>query len=288
MLREEREALRRQARGVADRVHRRITSKGSDGSRDRVRERRTTFSTAAILLFALCANMMAPRSTVPTSTLSDASAGPVEAKERLEHAKAFSIGKHWLVQADAYQDVARMTNRSDPTRQGALKAMARSYRKGGRAHGALAALRHVASYGPKRDASRLRALLAYASALRAEHDLDAARAVAEAVASLSGSVEPAITAKALALLADDAHERGAAQRLEALLRAMDEVDAPADTRIRLLGRLGELYLGREDVSAARKALLRAKTLYQEIAKQDNQAARKATKVWMDLPLRKQL
>ncbi len=286
LLRQERRKLDAQARKVASRVHRRIVEDRSSGNT--VRERRVSFGAAAILLVVFFANIVAPRGQTSIVPLPHADAGPIEAKAQLERAKALSIGKHWLVQADAYQDVVRMASSSDPTRKTALRALARTYEKNERTHAALAAFRHMASYGPRKDASRLRALLAYAKALRSEHDLDAARRVAREVATTSGSLDPKLTGKALELLARDAHDAGDAKRLDSILKEMSEFDVPHDVRIRLLGRLGELHLEQDDTGAAKRALQRARGLYAEISKEDDQAARKATKVWMDLPLRKRL
>lgn len=216
-----------------------------------------------------------------------ATAGPLEARRLYDAAKA-KRNAPWPEAVRAYRAALAAAGRADSIRPRALKAIASIFQKAGFPHGAQAAF-HSASRAGRRSDSLASLQLACARSLLAEGDLEAAEPLLGTVAALGAGRAPRETASALRLLSDLAFDRRDRRALRTLAHRMDEERLPHPLRIATYGRLGELQLQRAARLEAERTLARARRLFAESQDEaDDAMARKAVKVWLDLPLRKAL
>lgn len=237
------------------------------------------FAAAALVLI-----LIGPLALRLRGRATPAQAGPMEARRLYEVAKGQKKGP-WPKAVGAYRAVLKEAGRHDSLRPRSLQAIAGIYAKAGLPHAAQAA-RQSASRASRRSRRAPSSLLACARSLLSEGDLDAARPLLEEIAGLGGRRAPNEVASALRLLAEEAYDRQDRRRLLKLADRMDKEDLPYPLRIKTRSDLGLLHLEANARLLAQQALKTARTLYARcLEKADEKTARKATRLWLDLPLR---
>ena len=109
------------------------------------------------------------------------------------------------------------------------------------------------------------------------------------VLEAGGSATPWITAPAFEILARLASERGDLEALSSLVRREAHlVPGRYEVRLTTLDLLGLAILGTGDVPGARKVYADQKRLFDEAQRSSDEAARLASKAWLDLGLPKRL
>ena len=245
--------------------------------------RRRTHAAAALLLLLLVGHVAQHlRGRVPA-----AQAGPLEARRLYDAAKA-KKNAPWPEAVPAFRAVLREAGRADPVRARALRAIASIFEKAGLPHAATAA-RHSASRASRHADSLASYQLACARSLLAEGDLDAARMHLERIVALGAHRASSEVAAALRLLAQAAYDARDRVALRSLVKQMDAEDAPLPLQIAVRGDLGLLHLRAGAPLLARRCLKEARRLFAKSQDDaEDETARKAVKVWLDLPLRKAL
>lgn len=242
---------------------------------------------ARLAAAALALVLVGPLALHLRGRVAPAQAGPVEARRLYDKARG-QKNAPWPLAVEAYRAVIRAASRNDRIRPRSLKAIAALYTKAELPHAALAA-RYAAARASQRSRSAPSSQLACARGLLRECDFEAARPLLEDIVTLGARRAPTEVASALKLLAQEAADRNDSRRLRTLATTMDEEGIPYPARIRARGDLGLLYLDAGAQLLAEQALQAARTLYARcLAKADEKTAREATRLWLDLPLRKAL
>lgn len=246
------------------------------------RRRHARLAAAALVLL-----LIAPLAQRVRGRVAPAQAGPVEARRLYDKAKG-QKNAPWPQALEAYRAVLRESGRNDKLRPRSLKAIAAIYTQAGLPHAALAA-RHSAARASRHSHGAHSSQLACARGLLRECDFDAARPLLEEIVALGARRAPTEVAAALKLLAAEATDRGDRRRLARLAEVMDKQEIPYPARIQARGDLGLLHLEAGAQLLAEQALKAARRLYARcLSKADGKTARKATRLWLDLPLRKAL
>ena len=221
------------------------------------------------------------------SVAAPSGAGPVEAREAWQRAQALKTGP-WRERVRALREARAATVPTDSVFARALKAEASTWRESGRVHAATAAAVWAAGLGAESDPDRAAALLSAARALRDEGDDDAARDPLLAAARVARPAMPWKADEALDLLVEDAAERRDAPRTLALALRLEQERGRPSSRIEAWSRTGLLALERGARDEAQRCLARAEKAYASAEGSEPREAARATKAWLDAPLRRAL
>jgi hypothetical protein len=216
-----------------------------------------------------------------------AAAGPLETRELWDHARTLA-GRPWRERFAAYRAVVAAAAPSDRYRGRALLAMAGILRDARHVHAAAAAEAGAARSGPEADGDRVKAALALAKGLRAEEDREATAAPLEDVAAAGRAEVPWLADEALDLLGGLAFDARDLDGAVLVARRLAKARAAADVRIVAEGRVGLLRLDAGDRVGALRCLRDAERAFLGAGRGDDAASRRATKAWLDLPLRARL
>ncbi len=214
-------------------------------------------------------------------------AGPLEARERWEAAKATTQAP-WPLRVRALRAVVAEAHPTDSIHGRALMAIASTLRRAGHVHGALAYDARAAHLGGRRSRRRIDAALRLGKALRREMDLDAARGQLMAVADDGYAVARRSAEAALALLAADAFDRRDAPDLARLHARLVRQKARASVLLEALGWRGLLALEAGDRRRAERLYRAARRFYAKTATDEGRDAVRCAKLWLDFPLRRAL
>lgn len=219
-----------------------------------------------------------------------AHAGPVEAREAWEQARLLAQ-RPWRERVRAYRAVRQATHARDPLRARALSAEARVLRQQGRVHAAAALEAWATAATPEHEPERAARCDAQAGLLHGEGDVHAARACWEEAERRARREQPWRADEALEALARLAAEQAEHARLRSWCLHAEAVKARPSTRVALWGAWGLLALaqgGTPGLRAAEQALAHAATAFEQSARADPREALRASKAWLDLPLRQRL
>jgi len=215
-------------------------------------------------------------------------AGGKRVGDLLAHARTLESAP-WPARARAYRAVLRAASAHDRAGSAALRGLVAVHRSAGHAHATLAAEAAAAWRLPKAAASRMRALRRLAKGLRTEGDDDAAAPLLAEVARRGRRLAPKEAASALAWLAEDAYLRGDAEALGSWAREAADARARPSLRMTLASWQGLLALRAGRRKEAERLRTQCRRFYegaQDAA--DDFEARRAAKIWLDLPLAKAL
>lgn len=185
---------------------------------------------------------------------------------------------------EAFRHVLLARKRFDVNSFRALRRLAELHGKRGDLHTQAALASWSAVRMPKNERGTHKARVRLATGLRADGDLEAAARALRDVVARGGRIAPKAVATALRMLAEDAFDAGRYDDVRWAAREAASARVDAVTRMRLLGWQGLMLLRSGDTRRAKRLWEQCRRAYEDAQKRDPDAARKATRTWLDLPL----